>query len=184
MLQLLLDLLAPTAPDRPDFKPNQAPAGTGIAPTATKSIANDPPLPLADALAPAHFAHPRANRRIALDGVHVAYELRRRRRRTIGFTVGADGLTVSAPPWAAVPEVEAALRQKARWVVAKLGDARERQARLQATRIDWRGSIRSTSATARPAPCWRRTRTAGRHCTWACRTAPRPSNCATSPRPG
>ncbi|WP_293188484.1 SprT family zinc-dependent metalloprotease [Ottowia sp.] len=142
MLQQLLDLLgggaAPTAPARPDFKPKRPPAGTGIAQTAPKLIAHDPPLPLADALAPAHFAHPRANRRIALGGVHVAYELRRGRRRTIGFTVGADGLTVSAPPWAAVPEVEAALRQKGRWVVAKLGDARERQARLQATRIDWR----------------------------------------------
>ena len=93
MLQQLLDLLgggaAPTAPARPDFKPKRPPAGTGIAQTAPKLIAHDPPLPLADALAPAHFAHPRANRRIALGGVHVAYELRRGRRRTIGFTVGA-----------------------------------------------------------------------------------------------
>ena len=141
MRQLLLDLFGAVAPaPRPadifEQKPTEARAD--IAPKAINSIANDAPLALADALAPAQFGHPRAGRAIQLGAAHVAYELRRGQRRSIGLTVDADGLTVSAPRWTPLHEIEALLHQKQRWIVAKLGQARQRQARLEATRIDWR----------------------------------------------
>jgi predicted metal-dependent hydrolase len=68
----------------------------------------------------------------------VAYELRRARRRSIGFVVGAEGLSVSAPRWVGVGEVEAALREKAAWILRKLQEQRERGQRLAAARVDWR----------------------------------------------
>ncbi|MDR1969453.1 MAG: M48 family metallopeptidase [Burkholderiaceae bacterium] len=97
-----------------------------------------PPIDLNEALAPVQFAHPQANRRIVLGDAHVAYHLRRGQRRSIGFTVGADGLTVSAPRWTTLAEVDAALREKQRWIIAKLGQARQRDERLRALRIDWK----------------------------------------------
>jgi predicted metal-dependent hydrolase len=87
---------------------------------------------------PATFRHPRGNREARLDGHVIGYELRRARRRTIGFSVAAEGLVVSAPRWVALGEVEAALAEKARWIVAKLRDQDERARKLAAQRIDWR----------------------------------------------
>lgn len=98
------------------------------APTAA-----EPPAPAAT-LAP----HPRANREAWLAGHRVAYQFRRARRRTIGFSVGAEGLVVSAPRWVAVGEIEAALQEKSRWIVAKLHEQGERARRVAAQRIEWR----------------------------------------------
>lgn len=128
MRQLVLDLFGLESTHQ---SPDQAPP-------ATEPTATGPALPLADALAPAHFAHPRANRAIHFSHARVHYHFRRGQRRTIGFAVGADGLTVSAPRWTPLAEVEAALREKERWIVSKLGEARARHARLEAARIDWR----------------------------------------------
>ena len=68
----------------------------------------------------------------------VGYQLRRARRRSIGFVVGADGLSVSAPRWVGVAEIEAALREKSKWILRKLHDQRERASRLAAAKVDWR----------------------------------------------
>lgn len=105
--------------------------------------ATSPPTPAAatqpaPAAPPIAFAHPRAQREIQLSGHRVAYELRRGRRRSIGFVVGPDGLSVSAPRWVGVGEVEAALREKAGWILRKLQEQGERARRLQDSRVDWR----------------------------------------------
>ena len=84
------------------------------------------------------FRHPRSQREIQLGAHRVAYELRRARRRSIGFVVGAEGLSVSAPRWVGVGEVESALREKAAWILRKLHEQRERGQRLAAARVDWR----------------------------------------------
>ncbi len=84
------------------------------------------------------FLHPRAQREIRLGEHRVAYELRRARRRSIGFVVGAEGLSVSAPRWVALADVEAALREKSPWILRKLHEQRERARRLESARIDWR----------------------------------------------
>jgi len=89
-------------------------------------------------MAPAQFAHPRANRQTRLCDAQVAYEFKRGKRRTIGMQVGADGLVVSAPRWVPLYEVEAALQEKAEWIVRKLDEMREREQRLESTRIEWR----------------------------------------------
>ena len=82
--------------------------------------------------------HPRATRSALLAGHTVHYALRRSRRRSIGFVVGADGLVVSAPKWVGLREIDAAVREKAGWIVAKLAEQRERAARTEAARVVWR----------------------------------------------
>lgn len=88
------------------------------------------------------FVHPRASREVRLAGVRVAYELHRGKRHTIGFLVGAEGLTVRAPRWAAQRDIDAALQEKAAWIVRKLDETQRRQARLEAARIDWKEGAR------------------------------------------
>jgi len=57
---------------------------------------------------------------IELGGRTVEYRFARRRRRTLGITVDADGLRVAAPLRAPWREIEAFLREKERWILAKL----------------------------------------------------------------
>ena len=57
---------------------------------------------------------------IDLGGRVVEYRFARRRRRTLGIHVYAEGLKVAAPLRAPWREVEAFLRHKERWILAKL----------------------------------------------------------------
>jgi predicted metal-dependent hydrolase len=59
---------------------------------------------------------------IELDGRLVEYRFARRRRRTLGITIDADGLKVAAPLRAPGSEVESFLRHKERWILAKLDE--------------------------------------------------------------
>jgi hypothetical protein len=59
-------------------------------------------------------------RRILLGHDALDYRLRRARRRTIGFQIDDDGLTISAPRWVTVVEIESAIREKHRWIRRKL----------------------------------------------------------------
>jgi len=70
-----------------------------------------------------------AVRRIALAGQDVEYRLVRARRRTIGMEVDLSGLTVRAPRWVTLAEIEAALAERAQWIVKALAEwnARRRE---------------------------------------------------------
>lgn len=83
------------------------------------------------------FSHPHANRHVYLKAVTVGYLFQRSRRRSIGFVVGREGLVVRAPQRASLMAVEAALHEKADWVIRKLGEAQEREKRLAKARIVW-----------------------------------------------
>ena len=97
-----------------------------------------PEAPLTERLTPATLRHPRANREARLNGHVVGYEFRRAKRKSIGFTIGTEGLVVSAPRWVGQGEVQAALQEKSRWILAKLQEQDERARRLQSSRVDWR----------------------------------------------
>ena len=84
------------------------------------------------------FAHPRANRETRLGGQRVGYEFKRGQRRTIGFSVSAEGLVVRAPKWVTLAQVEAALQEKSTWIVRKLDETRARHAQAQSQRMEWR----------------------------------------------
>ncbi len=153
-LQLALDLFDPPAspaagPEagphpRPKAPPRARPdlqTSLGAAPVPSDAICPQdlaPAVPLDQVLAPASFAHPGANRHALLGGTRVAYEFKRARRRNIGFSVGPEGLTVSAPKWVPLYEVESALQSKSAWILRKLDEMRERAQRIETARIDWR----------------------------------------------
>ncbi len=141
LLQFTLDLFEPE-PNPPQKIPE---AGPVAARPRVKALAppelTGPSLPaqtLQQALAPASFRHPNASREAMLDGVLVAYAFRRGKRRTIGFSVGAEGMTVSAPKWVPLYEIDRAVLEKSGWIVKKLQETRERHDRLQSTRIEWK----------------------------------------------
>ncbi len=99
--------------------PQPAQAAPGTAPAQPK------PLPEA-APVPAGFSHAAANRHAMLKGVTVSYRFERSRRKSIGFSVGPEGLVVRAPGWVPLREVDAAVQEKAAWILAKLLQMRER----------------------------------------------------------
>ena len=84
------------------------------------------------------LAHPRANRELVVDGRRIAFLFARSRRRSIGFLVGPEGLGVRAPKWVTLREVDAAVREKGAWIVAKLVEQDKRTAQTRATRTVWR----------------------------------------------
>ena len=59
---------------------------------------------------------------IRLGGREVEYRFVRRRRRTLGITIDADGLKVSAPLRAPWRDIEGFVREKERWILAKLDE--------------------------------------------------------------
>ena len=139
-VQLALDLFDPR-PAALFLEQKMAPAPVNTAQDTIKLVAKEPAapsLPLSQVLPAAAFAHPQANRELRLGDAVVAYRLERARRRSIGFTVGPDGLAVRAPSWVTLGAVDAALRDKADWILRKLHEARERSQRLEHARIAWR----------------------------------------------
>ena len=83
---------------------------------------------------PAPAAAPGA-RRLAVGGEPIHYTLRRARRRSIGFTIDDRGLTVAAPRWVSLAEIEAAIAEKQRWIRRKLAEWCEWQARQPLQRV-------------------------------------------------
>jgi len=87
-----------------------------------------------------------ATRRMRLDGADVDYRLVRSRRRTIGMEIDLDGLTVRAPRWVSIAEIEAALSERSAWIVRTLAAWRGRRRHVlprewkTGARILYRGS--------------------------------------------
>jgi predicted metal-dependent hydrolase len=139
------------APPSPGLYPESG------APTAGSTSGGSQPLPGAgrpghlarDAVDPLHpppassagsviFQHPKALHHVVLEGHRVGYEFRRAKRRSIGFVITEQGLSVSAPRWVGHGEVDAALREKSRWIVRKLREREDRSRRMAQARIEWR----------------------------------------------
>ena len=71
-----------------------------------------------------------------LDGQNVAYRLFRARRRSIGMLIDQSGLTVRAPPWVSIREVEQALIERSTWVLSTLVEWQGRE--CEALPAAWR----------------------------------------------
>ena len=135
----------PQAPKAPAIKANRPfpkvipvrPAIEGIAGTALKVGAKPVERRPFQSLLPTAISHPRATRQLLVGDVLVGYEFKRGKRRTIGFSVGPEGLAVHAPKWVPLSEVDKAVIEKAGWILKKLQEMRERGDRLEATRIKW-----------------------------------------------
>lgn len=74
---------------------------------------------------------------IRLGEQNLSYQLHRVQRRSIGLVIRENGLSVRAPAWVAQGDIEAALRQKADWILQRLAEQERRnQAPTQAP-IAW-----------------------------------------------
>lgn len=59
------------------------------------------------------------SRHVKIGHETLVYRLRRARRRSIGFQIDDQGLTISAPRWVPLRDIEAAIAEKRRWIVKK-----------------------------------------------------------------
>ena len=84
--------------------------------------------------------HPQATRELALGGERIAFRLTRVRRRSIGFVVDADGLTVrrAASGWRCATSTQPCARRQ-RWILAQARRAaRARRPRSRRAASIWR----------------------------------------------
>ena len=124
ILQLALPLFDPVEEVPPPVArgPQRPAHGQGVS----------PPVASADSL------RRNASRRTARLGGHpVEYELRRSRRRTIGFCVDDAGLRVTAPKWVTLADIDAALLEKERWILRKLVEWRDHAKRRERLSVRW-----------------------------------------------
>jgi predicted metal-dependent hydrolase len=128
-LQLTLPLF-----DAQPSVPPRAPAR----PPRPEAPPRDPLTRTAPPAAEPRVAPPARGRRVARLGEHaVEYELRRSRRRTIGFYVDDTGLRVTAPRWVTLTEIDAALADKERWILRKLVEWRDHAQRRERLAVRW-----------------------------------------------
>lgn len=77
-------------------------------------------------------------RTFAIDSRVLEYRLKRSARRTIGFTIDGSGLSITAPRWVTLTDIEAAIAEKQRWIFAKLAEWKTRTEQRALPQIDWR----------------------------------------------
>lgn len=76
-------------------------------------------------------------RSVILSGQTLVYRFKRSPRRTIGFLIDDEGLSITAPKWVTLAEVESAIQQKQKWIFQKLGEWQARQAKHQMPTMTW-----------------------------------------------
>lgn len=67
----------------------------------------------------------------------IGFVLQRSRRRSIGFVIADDGLRITAPNWVTLGQIDEAVQEKAKWILAKLREWQERKEKLALTGTRW-----------------------------------------------
>lgn len=81
-------------------------------------------------------------RQILIQDQVLEYELRRSKRRSIGFLIADDGLRITAPRWVTLADIELAIVEKQNWIISKLREKHElANRRMQAT-MRWEDGAR------------------------------------------
>lgn len=122
------------APESAQLSLFEAPSSTPTLPTrpAPQTTAStSPPTP------PPAVVRPGAGPVLEIPGLQLPYTLRRSKRRTIGFSIGTQGMRVAAPKWVTQAEIDGVLRDKADWIARKWGEVQGREQRLAALKVNW-----------------------------------------------
>jgi predicted metal-dependent hydrolase len=77
-------------------------------------------------------------RTFALDSRVLEYRLKRSARRTIGFTIDGSGLSITAPRWVTLADIETAISEKQRWIFTKLIEWQTRVEQRALPKVDWK----------------------------------------------
>jgi predicted metal-dependent hydrolase len=107
----------------------------GHSPSPGSPGTQPPPLAPSERVTPAITP---GKRRIQLQEHALDYTLTRSKRRSIGFMIDDDGLRVTAPKWVTLAEIDNAIHEKQRWILAKLNERRERSAHRLQPQMQWR----------------------------------------------
>ncbi len=86
-------------------------------PSADSSAPQPLPLPTAPS-----GPQTKKHRTVALQGYAVPWALKRTRRKTVGMSVGQGMIQVNAPKWVPVSDIEYILREKSKWLLARLAE--------------------------------------------------------------
>ncbi|HEY9572522.1 MAG TPA: SprT family zinc-dependent metalloprotease [Pusillimonas sp.] len=76
-------------------------------------------------------------REVATPAQPIGFVLQRSRRKSIGLTINDDGLQVTAPNWVTLGQIDAAVVEKASWIIDKLRALRARQKHLATADTLW-----------------------------------------------
>lgn len=74
---------------------------------------------------------------VQLGSHFVPYQLRRSKRRSIGFLITGEGLRVTAPRWVSLAEINNAIRSKQKWILTKLAAQQDRLSKQSETPTLW-----------------------------------------------
>jgi predicted metal-dependent hydrolase len=97
--------------------------------TSTSTAPTAPVIPAAPA--------PRI-RSLQLKTLQIQYTLKRSaKRRTIGFLINDHGLSVVAPKWVTVTQVEESLREREEWIIRKTFEWQDYVKKRDSLRVDW-----------------------------------------------
>ena len=77
-------------------------------------------------------------RRITLGARPLDYRLKRSSRRTIGFCIDGTGLSITAPRWVTIADIESAIGDKQNWIFKKLTEWQTRVEQRALPRIEWK----------------------------------------------
>jgi predicted metal-dependent hydrolase len=117
--QLELPLADPAAGERT----SSGPSGVATSPNASDAPGWPQPQPNA--------------RKLQIGERTLHYTLKRSARRTIGFTIDDRGLSLAAPRWVTLADIESAILEKQRWIFAKLGEWQNRTSRRVLPAVQW-----------------------------------------------
>ncbi|WP_313463555.1 SprT family zinc-dependent metalloprotease [Achromobacter sp.] len=115
----------------PDAQTGSAPAGEPLL-TLSPNASSRVPTPCPDPLPPGARW-----REVPTEHQPIGFVLLRSRRRSIGFVITDDGLRVTAPSWVTLAQIDDAVREKARWVLAKLREWHARKQQLAMAHTRW-----------------------------------------------
>lgn len=77
-------------------------------------------------------------RSVTLGARTLHYGLKRSSRRSIGFAIDSTGLTITAPRWVTLADIETAIAEKQRWIFTKLTEWQTRTEQRVMPRVDWK----------------------------------------------
>ncbi len=77
-------------------------------------------------------------RTLELGARSLQYRLKRSSRKSIGFAIDATGLTITAPRWVTIADIENAIVEKQRWIFTKLVEWQTRVEQRTLPRVEWR----------------------------------------------
>ncbi|MCC8391970.1 M48 family metallopeptidase [Paraburkholderia sp. MMS20-SJTR3] len=115
--------------------------------TASSPSPVSPAPALPGAAAPSSLLQPPASllapdgsklRSLTIGSRTLHYALKRSARRSIGFAIDSTGLTITAPRWVTLADIENAITEKQRWIFTKLIEWQTRVEQRALPKIDWK----------------------------------------------